>query len=150
MRMGIVLDRDTPALDRLVSLARWGLGGRIGSGRQWISWLHIADLLSVVKRVIADAAISGMIHVTSPSPVRNAELMAALRRVLNRPAAPPTPAVLVHIGAILLRTDPALALTGRRCIPRRLLELGFQFGYPELLPALEDLFRGDRPSQVDN
>jgi uncharacterized protein (TIGR01777 family) len=141
MRMGIVLDRGTPALDRLVSITRWGLGGRVGSGRQWISWIHISDLLSVVRRAITDDALDGMVHVTSPNPVRNAEMMASLRRVLRRPPAPPTPAALVHLGARLLRTDPALALTGRRCVPRRLLDMGFVFTYPDLLPALDDLLR---------
>ncbi len=78
-------------------------------------------------------------HVTSPNPVRNEELMAALRRVLHRPGAPPTPALLVRVGAALLRTDPALALTGRRCVPTRLQASGFEFRFPDLVPALEDL-----------
>jgi uncharacterized protein (TIGR01777 family) len=139
LRMGIVLDRGTPALDRLAGLARWGLGGRVGSGRQWVSWIHIADLLAAVRRVLDDPQLDGVVHLTSPNPVRNAELMAALRTVLRRPAAPPTPAPLVRLGAWLLRTDPALALTGRRCVPRRLLDAGFEFEHPDLLPALRDL-----------
>jgi len=65
--------------------------------------------------------------------------MAALRKTLHRPAAPPTPRPLVRIGAIVLRTDPALALTGRRCVPRRLLESGFEFGHPDIEEALADL-----------
>jgi uncharacterized protein (TIGR01777 family) len=141
LRMGIVLDRGTPALNRLAGLVRWGLGGRIGDGRQWVSWLHAADLVAVVRRVLDDPALDGVLHVTSPNPVRNAELMAALRTVLHRPAAPPTPAALVRLGALVLRTDPALALTGRRCVPGRLIEAGFEFTYPDLLPALEDLLR---------
>jgi uncharacterized protein len=139
MRMGIVFDAGTPALDRLVGVTRWGLGGRIGSGRQWVSWIHVTDLLSVVRRVMADERMSGMFHVTSPNPVTNAELMAALRKVLRRPPAPPTPAFMVRLGSFLLRTDPALALTGRRCIPRRLLTQGFEFAHPHVLPALQDL-----------
>ena len=144
LRTGIVLDRHTPALDRLAGLARWGLGGRVGTGRQWISWIHVTDFLAVVRRAIDDAGLSGVVHATSPGPVRNAELMAALRRVLHRPPALPTPAALVHVGALLLRTDPALALTGRRCVPARLLRAGFTFAYPELVPALEDLLGGGR------
>jgi uncharacterized protein (TIGR01777 family) len=140
MRTGIVLDRDTPALDRLAGLVRWGLGGRIGSGRQWVSWVHIADFLAVVRRALDDDDLGGVVHVTSPNPVRNAELMATLRKVLHRPVAPPTPAALVHVGAMVLRTDPALALTGRRCVPARLLDAGFAFAYPELETALEQLF----------
>ncbi len=139
MRTGIVLDRDTPAMDRLTGLVRWGLGGRIAGGRQWVSWIHITDFLAVVRRVLDDDSLRGVVHVTSPNPVRNAELMAALRKVLRRPAAPPTPAALVRLGARILRTDPALALTGRRCVPARLLEAGFAFTYPSLDGALEEL-----------
>ncbi len=139
MRTGIVLDRDTPALNRLAGLARWGLGGRIASGRQWVSWIHIVDFLAVVRRALDDDNLRGVVHVTSPHPVRNAELMAAFRKVLHRPAALPTPAALVRLGALVLRTDPALALTGRRCVPTRLLDAGFAFAYPELDDALEEL-----------
>ena len=73
LRTAVVLDRDTPVLDRLTGLVRWGLGGRVGSGRQWVSWLHIADLLAVVRRCLDDPALSGVVHATSPQPVRNAE-----------------------------------------------------------------------------
>jgi uncharacterized protein (TIGR01777 family) len=139
LRTGIVLDRGTPALDRLAGLVRWGLGGRVGTGRQWISWVHIADFLAVVRHILTDASMRGVVHVTSPNPVPNAELMRALRAVLHRPAAPPTPALLARLGALVLRTDPALALTGRRCIPKRLLDAGFGFKHPELEPALRDL-----------
>lgn len=142
LRSGVVLDRDTPALDRLAGLTRWGLGGRVGSGRQWVSWLHITDLLAIVRRCLDDATVTGVLHATSPYPVRNTELMATLRQVLHRPPTPPTPAPLVHLGARLLRTDPALALTGRRCTPSRLLDAGFTFTYPHLLPALQDLLGG--------
>lgn len=139
LRTAVVLDRDTAALDRLLGLTRWGLGGRIADGRQWFSWLHIADLLAIVRRALDDPTMAGVVHATSPHPVRNAELMAALRRTLHRPPAPPTPAALVRLGAVLLRTDPALALTGRRCVPARLLDAGFTFAHPELGPALNDL-----------
>ena len=139
MRTGIVLDRDTPAMNRLAGLARWVLGGRIGSGRQWVSWIHIADFLTFIRRALEDDGLRGVVHVTSPNPVRNAELMATLRHVLRRPPAPPTPAALVRLGALVLRTDPALALTGRRCVPARLSEARFPFAYPELEGALTQL-----------
>lgn len=143
LRMGIVLDPGTPALNRLTGLVRWGLGGRAGDGRQWVSWIHVDDLLGAVRHVLDDATLRGVVHVTAPNPVRNAELMRALRTVLRGPAAPPAPAGLVRPGAWLLRTDPALALTGRRCVPRRLLEAGFEFEHPDLLPALRHLLAAD-------
>ncbi|RYB95306.1 TIGR01777 family protein [Nocardioides oleivorans] len=142
LRTGIVLDNDTPALDRLWGLARWGLGGRVGPGTQWISWTHVDDWLAIVRAALEPgSALSGVVHATGPEPARNTDLMAALRRSLGRPAAPPTPAFLVRVGAVLLRTDPALALTGRRAIPARLLESGFEFSHPDLDGALADLRR---------
>ena len=141
LRTGIVLDNDTPALDRLWGLARWGLGGRVGPGTQWVSWIHVDDWLAIVREMLLPTApaLSGVVHATGPRPVRNAELMAALRRSVGRPAAPPTPRALVHLGAMLLRTDPALALTGRRAVPARLLDAGFDFRHPDLDEALADL-----------
>ena len=141
VRTGIVLDNDTPALDRLWSLARWGLGGRVGPGTQWVSWVHIEDWLAIVRELLrpTGAPLAGIVHATGPHPVRNADLMAALRRSVHRPAAPPTPRGLVHLGAMVLRTDPALALTGRRAVPARLLEGGFEFAHPDLDEALADL-----------
>jgi uncharacterized protein (TIGR01777 family) len=141
LRTGIVLDNDTPALDRLWSLARWGLGGRIGPGTQWVSWIHIEDWLATVRQLLlsGDPGISGVVHATGPHPVRNADLMAALRRSVGRPVAPPTPKVLVRLGAVMLRTDPALALTGRRAVPARLLDAGFDFRHPDIDEALVDL-----------
>lgn len=141
LRTGIVLDNDTPALDRLWSLARWGLGGRVGRGTQWVSWIHIDDWLAIVRELLdpPGAALSGVVHATGPNPVRNVDLMAALRRSVGRPAAPPTPKSLVHLGAMVLRTDPALALTGRRAEPARLLAAGFGFHHPDLDEALADL-----------
>ena len=145
LRTSIVFDRHTPALDRLVLLTRLGLGGRIASGRQWTSWLHVEDWLAIarwslgVDALAAPAPPSGVLLATSPNPVRNADLMATLRAVLHRPAAPPTPELLVRVGAVLLRTDPALALTGRRAVSARLAEAGFEFRHPHLQEALTDL-----------
>jgi uncharacterized protein len=144
LRTSIAFDRDTPALNRLARITRFGLGGRIASGRQWISWLHIDDWLGITRWSLgADGGTapppSGVLLATAPHPVRNAELMATLRRVLHRPPAPPTPAPLLRLGAVLLRTDPALALTGRRAVSRRLAESGFEFRHPRLDGALTDL-----------
>lgn len=139
LRTGIVLDRGTPAFDRLASLTRFGLGGRISTGEQWISWLHINDFLRALAFIIERDDVEGVIHLTAPNPVQNREMMRGLRAALHRPWSPPTPRPLVHLGALLMRTDPALALTGRRCIPRRLLDAGFTFETPTFAKALIDL-----------
>lgn len=151
LRTSIVLDRDTPALDRLVGMTKAGLGGRVGTGRQWFSWIHIADWLAITRYALSldrparagstpdGTAPDGVIAATSPYPVRNHELMAALRKTLRRPPAPPTPAAVVRLGAMVLRTDPALALTGRRVVPTHLQNAGFTFAHPRLDEALADV-----------
>ena len=153
LRTSFVLDRGTPALNRLAFLVRAGLGGRVGSGRQWFSWIHIEDWLTVLRWALegsdleprddaaaaAAAPARGVVLATGPTPVRNAELMATLRQVLRRPPAPPTPDALVRLGAFLLRSDPALGLTGRRAVPTRLNEAGITFKHADLRMALCDL-----------
>ena len=139
MRTGVVLDAGTPALDRLARLTRSGLGGRISTGYQWVSWIHVDDFLRAVRFIIEAANLNGVVHVTAPYPIQNRDMMATLRDVLHRPWSPPTPKPVVHLGAFLLRTDPALALTGRRCVPKRLLAAGFEFEHPIFSDAVSNI-----------
>ena len=138
-RTGIVLDRGVPAFRRLEQLTRAGLGGRIGHGTQWVSWIHATDFLRALRFICDQSALDGIVHITAPNPVQNRDMMTTLRSALHRPWSPPTPRWLVPIGAYLMRSDPALALTGRRCVPRRLLEAGFTFEYPTFGAAIADL-----------
>jgi len=127
MRIGIVLDTDNGALPVLARLTRFFLGGHVGDGRQYVSWIHVADLTRMFLEAIERPEISGVFNVTGPNPVTNAEFMCELRRALHRPWSPPVPAWATHVGAFFMRTEPSLALTGRRCRPRRFLESGFHF-----------------------
>ncbi|HVM35187.1 MAG TPA: TIGR01777 family oxidoreductase [Actinomycetota bacterium] len=138
-RMSLVLDRNTVVLDRLALLVRLGLGGRISTGRQWVSWIHVRDMLRALQFVV-DNEIEGVVNVTSPNPVQNETLMKELRQHLNRPWAVPMPAPLVKMGAWFMGSDPEIALTGRRCLPVRLIEAGLDFELPHLGSALDDLF----------
>ena len=138
-RMSLVLDRNTPVMDRLSLLVKLGLGGRISTGQQWVSWIHLADMLRAL-RFVMERPIEGIVNVTSPNPVTNETLMKELRQHLKRPWSPPTPAPLVRLGAWMMGSDPAIALTGRRCIPARLQDAGFDFKFPKLRSALDDLF----------
>ncbi|MGO1165796.1 MAG: epimerase [Janibacter sp.] len=144
LRTSIVLDRLAPALQILARLTRAGLGGRVGSGRQWFSWIHHEDWQRVAVAALGlDPQVripDGPLVAAAPHPLRNAELMAALRRHLHRPAAPPTPAPLLRIGAVGLRSDPALALTGRHCTSAVLEEAGFTFTHPDIDSALADIY----------
>ncbi|MGS2806839.1 DUF1731 domain-containing protein [Nocardia sp. MW-W600-9] len=143
LRTSIVLDPDAPALERLAQLTKAGLGGRVGPGDQWFSWIHIEDWLAIVRATLGldpDLALpDGVLVAATEFPVRNTELMATLRRLLHRPPAPPTPAAILKIGALVLRTDPALGLTGRHATSEVLHRAGFQFRYPTLDEALTDL-----------
>jgi hypothetical protein len=142
MRTGIVLDHGTPAFDRRVHLTKLGLGGRISTGEQWISWIHVDDFLRAARFIRDHDDITGIVHVTAPNPTQNRDMMAALRNTLHRPWSPPPPKPLVHFGALLMQTDPALALTGRRCVPTRLLDAGFEFNHPNFDSAHRDPLGG--------
>ncbi|HEU4324409.1 MAG TPA: TIGR01777 family oxidoreductase [Roseiflexaceae bacterium] len=141
LRTGFVLGRDGGALEMLARLARLFLGGAAGSGRQYISWLHLEDFNRVVGWCLDRPDARGVYNTTGPEPATNAAFMRALRRTLRRPWSPPIPAPAVRLGARLMGTEGSLALTGRRCLPRRLLDQGFVFRFPVLEPALADLFR---------
>lgn len=144
LRTSIVLDRHAPALQILARLTLAGLGGRVGSGRQWFSWVHHEDWQRVAVAALGlDPQVSipdGPVIAAAPRPLRNADLMAALRRHLHRPAAPPTPAPLLQVGALGLRSDPALALTGRHCTSTVLEEAGFAFTHPDIDSALTEIY----------
>ena len=139
LRISFALGQGGGALRTLVNLTRWFLGGTIGTGRQYVSWVHVEDLNQMFLTAIERDEIEGVYNATSPNPVPNAQFMRQLRRALGRPWSPPVPAWAVHIGSFVMRTEPVLALTGRRGEPKRLVEAGFQFQFPRLREALDDL-----------
>jgi hypothetical protein len=148
LRTSFVLGRDGGALQRLVGLVRWRLGGKAGNGRQGVSWIHEGDMNRLFVRAIVESGMSGAYLATAPNPVPNAEFMRELRRALKVSVGLPAARWQVRLGApLFLRTDPELALYGRYCVSRRLSEEGFHFEYPDLPGALRDLFeqQGSRP-----
>ena len=146
LRISFVLGRDGGALSMLSKLTKCFLGGAVGSGRQYISWVHIDDLVRLVIRAIEDESMSGIYNVATPNPQTNADFMRSLRRAHGRPWCPPTPAPLVRLGCFILRTEPVLALTGRRVLPKRFMEMGFDFRFPNLSDALANII-GDAGAQ---
>lgn len=141
LRTSFVLGHDGGALPRLVALARWGLGGKVSHGRQGISWIHERDMNRLFVRAITDAAMRGTYLATAPQPVSNADFMGELRRVLRIKVGLPAAAWMVRLGApLVMRTDPELALYGRYCVSRRLREERFDFDFPDVQSALQDLF----------
>jgi uncharacterized protein (TIGR01777 family) len=140
LRIGFVLERDGGALPVLAGLAKWFLGGTVGSGEQFISWIHIGDLNRMFIEAIEREELAGTFNAVGPNPVTNREFMRELRRVLHRPWSPPAPEWAVNLGSRLMGTEPSLALTGCRVAPKRFLEAGFKSQFPELPGALENLF----------
>jgi uncharacterized protein len=139
LRLGVALGRRGGALVTLARLAKWGMGGRIGNGRQYISWIHIVDLAAAVDWVISHPAMSGPYNIVSHTPTTNATFMRELRHAVHRPWSPPVPAPAVRLGAFIIGTEGSLALEGQRCAPRRLDESGFHFTHENLDEALATL-----------
>jgi uncharacterized protein (TIGR01777 family) len=140
LRFGIVLGRDGGVLSTLATIARWGLGGTVGSGRQYMSWIHRDDLVSIMERALT-TEMSGPYNASNHVPETNANFMKRLRKAVHRPWSPPAPAIAVKIGAYVVGTEPSLALHGQRCVPRRLDEEGFVFAHEDLGQTLASLLR---------
>jgi uncharacterized protein (TIGR01777 family) len=140
LRIGLLLGRGDRTLTPLVRLTKSYLGGSIGNGKQYVSWIHLNDLSEMFRWSIERHYIQGIYNATSPNPVTNHEFMRELRTVIGRPWSPAIPAFAVKLAAkFVLRTESSLALTGRRCIPRRFQQQGFEFRQPDLAQALREV-----------
>jgi len=135
-RVGVVLGRGGGALERMLPVFRLGMGGRLGSGRQWMSWIHLEDLLSVFELALAEEAVGGPLNATAPFPLTNAEFTRELGRALRRPAFAVVPAFALRLA---YGDMASVLLDSQRVAPRVLLDRGFRFRFAELGPALEDL-----------
>lgn len=139
LRIGFVLGRDGGALPILARMTRLFLGGSAGSGKQYVSWIHIRDLTRMFQECVSRDDLSGPFNAVGPNPATNREFMRALRHTLRRPWSPPAPAWAVRMSARSMGIEPSLALDGCRVIPKRFAEAGFQFQFPELGRALSDI-----------
>jgi hypothetical protein len=135
-RFGIVLGEKGGALGQMIPLFKKYIGGTIGSGKQWFSWVHIKDLAEAFAFLIKHPEISGPVNVCSPNPVRNKGLAKALGKALHRPSSIPAPGFMVKL---VLGEFGSVILEGQRVIPRRLLENGFVFQYPDIEKALQSI-----------
>jgi uncharacterized protein (TIGR01777 family) len=133
-RHGIVLAREGGALARLLTPFKLGVGGRVGSGRQWWAWVALDDVVNAYGFVL-EKDISGPVNLTAPNPATNEQFVKALGRALGRPTVLPLPAVAVRIA--FGEMGEAMLLEGQRVLPARLLDAGFEFAYPEIDAALE-------------
>lgn len=136
IRTGLVLGAKGGMLQRMLPPFKLGLGGRIGNGRQWMSWIHIQDWVAIVDKMINDTALNGPYNATAPNPVTNSEFSDTLAGVLKKPACLPLPSFVLKP---LLGEMSELVLGSQRVMPERLMQLGFQFRYTELEPALQEV-----------
>jgi uncharacterized protein (TIGR01777 family) len=136
MRTGVVLAARGGAFGRLLPIFRLGLGGRLGTGRQWWSWVALPDYVAGVRFLLDHEEIDGPVNLTAPEPIRNADLSAAMGRVLHRPTFAVVPGVALKLP---LRDFAEDLLGGQRSVPRRLLDAGFAFEHPSFEPALRSV-----------
>jgi uncharacterized protein len=142
LRFGVILSTLGGALPRMLVPFRVGIGGRVGSGKQWMSWVALRDVIGIIRAGLVDGRLTGPLNVVAPNPVRNAEFTRVLARALNRPAVFPAPAFMLRLA--LGEMADQLLLTSQRVEPQKLLEFGFRFEFPALQPALESVLKPDR------
>jgi hypothetical protein len=141
LRTSVVLGKNGGALQPFVWLSRFGLGGKQASGKQMFSWIHIEDYFRILLFFMDQPSIHGIINCTSPNPVANKEFMHSIRKTLGVPFGIPAPKFAVELGATIIGTEPELILNSSFVMPKRLTELGFQFVFPEIDQALENLLK---------
>src|SRR5215813_5583284 len=134
-RFGIILAKQGGALPKMAMPFRFGVGGKLGSGKQWMSWIALEDVVGILKRAISDAAIFGPVNVVAPEPVTNAEFTKELARAQHRPAIFPVPPFALRL-ALGREMADALLTGSQRVIPRKLLALNYSFQFPDLASAL--------------
>lgn len=139
LRMGIVLGREGGALARMLPAFSAGAGGRLGSGEQWMSWIHLHDLLSMIIDALSNEKLTGAVNAVAPGPVRNIDFTHALAGELRRPAIFPAPMFLLKL--LFGEMAEAVLEASQRVMPVVAEQTGFEFRYTELGPALRDLLR---------
>lgn len=138
-RIGVVLSSKGGALSKMVVPFKMGVGGKVGSGNQYMSWIHLDDLIAVITHALVTDSLRGPVNATSPNPVTNLEFTGALGKVLSRPTIFPLPAFAAKL--VLGEMAEELLLASQRAIPARLAAQGFQFRFPEIQAALQDVLR---------
>jgi len=131
-RLSIVLGENGGALKPFLNLAKFGLGGRMGSGNQMMSWIHMDDVVGAFKFLIDNQSLSGIFNITAPNAIKNKEFMRTLRKRVHMPVGIPSAAWMIRLGAMIIGTEAELLLKSRWAIPKKLLEAGFEFKYPDI------------------
>ena len=135
-RIGIVMATDGGALPRLLLPFKLGMGGPIGRGQAWWSWVHVDDVVGAILHALDDDGVEGAINLTAPNPVRNSQFSSALGRALRRPALMPVPPMALKL---MLGEGASVLLASQRILPTRTLDLGYRFKFTDIDAALQDL-----------
>lgn len=139
MRISMVIGKGGGVLPVLTKLVKAGLGGKMGNGKQFISWIHEEDFLNAMEHLIQDEKASGAYNFAAPNPIPNKEFMRLMRKQLNIKIGLPAMEWMLEIGAFFIKTETELILKSRRVVPTRLLKEGFVFKYPTVEETLKDL-----------
>ena len=139
LRFGVILSARGGALPEMIRPFKFGAGGRLGTGRQWMSWVALEDAIGIIQSSIANPEWNGPINAVAPEPVRNAEFAEIVGRILHRPARLPAPAFLLRLA--LGEMADALLLSSQRAIPERLLQSGYSFRFADLEAALQTMLQ---------
>jgi len=139
LRTSVVLGRNKGAFPSLLRLTRLGLGGKVGNGKQFFSWIHIGDYFHIVEFIMENVSINGIVNCTSPAPLSNAELMQKMRNKAKVPFGLPAPEFAVRIGAFFIGTESSLLLNSTNIYPELLLNAGFSFEFGDIDAAIADL-----------
>lgn len=139
LRIAITLGPGGGVMTPYSNLVKWGLGGRQGSGEQMFSWLHIEDLFLLISYIMNHKNMEGVYNASAPHPLLNKDFMKALRNIIQPLFYLPTPKFLLNVGALFIKTETELVLKSRWVVPKRLLAEGFEFKYPNIDEALENI-----------
>lgn len=137
LRFGVILAKEGGALPQMARPFRLGVGGRIGSGQQWMSWIGLDDVVAIMQLALENGAVRGAVNVVAPEPIRNVEFTAALSQAVHRPALFPVPAFALRL--LLGEMADALLLSSTRVVPARLEKMGYRFLQPDLESALRSI-----------
>lgn len=143
LRTSVVLGRGEGAFPPLYNLARFGLGGQVGNGKQIFSWIHLEDYFRIIMFALENLNISGIINCTAPNPVSNATLMKVIRKNAGMPFGLPAPVFAVKIGARLIGTEPELLLNSSNLYPEVLINAGFEFKFNDVDSAIVNLMHSN-------
>ena len=138
MRFGVVLGKNGGALAKMIPAFRSFAGGPIGSGEQWFPWIHLEDLISAVMFIIKNQDIKGPVNFCAPNPVRNRDFAKALGRILGRPSFMRAPSFMIRT---LMGEMGSIVMSSQRVVPDKLLKNGFEFQYPDVEKALNNLIK---------